>query len=517
MPRSLALAAAVLLAVVTTVAPTPVQAQSAPDLFVAAQGGSNASRRDVPSRRVRKARLNLNALNAPTMRLRLFDDVQPVLTRTRIKQPAADQLVWIGRGDNGEQAVLAMARGVMTGTVFADGRVFEIGLEPDGQYSIAEIDSAAFPTDDPEFEGINFEILEDPGNFVGDQVVAGADGPATVDALTGTPVQVDVMVVWTPSAELAAGGAAAMNSLALASIDNANLVYANSGVNAVLNLVYAGQVNYTENPASITTDLSNLRGTTDAYLNDVHAKRDEVGADIVTLFGEGYRNNGYCGYGGIMTTVSTSYAPYAFNVVDRSCAVSNLSFAHEVGHNQGLHHDPANASSAASTPYAYGYQDPAGAFRTLLSYGSATRVPYLSSPTLYYNGRVMGTSTQDNARALAANIATVAAFKSVGGTTTPTTPTTPTCSYSVSTTSLSFASTGGSKSVTVTATAGCSWSTANDAAVTWVGMSTGAGTGSGTVTVTTQANSSSARSTTITIAGTQIAVSQAAPKVNRRK
>lgn len=507
--------AALILAALVTVAPVPVHAQTVPDLFVAAQGAANASRRDVPARRVRKARLNLNALNAATMRLRLFDDVQPVLTRTKVKQPGADKLVWIGQGDNGTQAVLAMARGVMTGTVFADGRVFEIGLEPDGQYSIAELDPGAFPTDDPEFDDIRFEVLEDPGNYVGDQATAApVTAAVTADALAGTPVRVDVMVVWTPNAEVAGGGAAAMNSLALAAVDNANLVYANSGVNAVLNLVHAGLVSYTETPSSISTDLNNLRGTTDAFLNDVLAQRDKVGADVVTLLGEGYRANGMCGMGGIMTTVSTSYAPYAFNVVDRTCAVGNLSYAHEVGHNQGLHHDPANATSAASTPYAYGYQDPSGAFRTVMSYGSAVRLAYLSSPAAFYNGLVMGTAGQDNARALAANIATVAAFKSIGSTVTPTTPT---CTYSVSTTSLSFASSGGSKSVTVTAGSGCSWSTANDAQATWVGMNTGGGSGSGTVTVTAQANTGSARSTTITIAGKQIAVTESAPKVSRKR
>ncbi|WP_396627659.1 hypothetical protein [Luteitalea sp.] len=148
--------AALIIAAFAMIVPSPVQAQTVPDLFVAAQGGSSASRRDVPARRVRKARLNLRALDAASLRLHLFDDVQPVLTRTKIKRASVDSLVWVGQGEQGAQAVLAMSRGVMTGTVFADGRVFEIGLEPDGQYSIAELDPGAFPTDDPEFEGIHF-------------------------------------------------------------------------------------------------------------------------------------------------------------------------------------------------------------------------------------------------------------------------------------------------------------------------------------------------------------------------
>ena len=106
-----------------------------------------------------------------------------------------------------------------------------------------------------------------------------------------------------------------------------------------------------------------------------------------------------------MSTVSTSFAPYAFTVVDQSCAAGYLSYAHEVGHNEGLQHDPANAGSAPSYPFAYGYQDPAGQFRTVLSYGGETRVPYFSSPLVKYNNMPTGTASQDNARALNNNVA----------------------------------------------------------------------------------------------------------------
>jgi hypothetical protein len=234
------------------------------------------------------------------------------------------------------------------------------------------------------------------------------------------------------------------------------------------------------------------------------------------LIGEGYRAAGACGIGSLMTTISTSFAGLAFNVVDRSCALGNLSYAHEVGHNQGLQHDPANAGSAPATPYAYGYQDPSGFFRTVMAYGSATRIPYVSSPANLYNGLVTGMAAQDNARALNATIGTVAAFKSAGGGTTPL-PTSPTCTYSVSTTSLSFSATGGSKSVTVTAPSGCTWTTVNDAASTWVTLNTIAGSGSSSVTVTAAANTGAARSTTVTIAGTTIAVSEQAVKTRGRK
>jgi hypothetical protein len=503
------------LALVAAFAPAPVAAQTVPDLLLPPQASSAASRRDVPARRVRKARLNPAALNSATLRLQLFDDVQPTVSRKKVDRPAPDKMVWVGANDSGAQAVLTVARGVLTGTVFADNRTFEIGIEPDGQYSVAELDPGAFPTDDPDFGGLQFEILDVPENYVGDALAVAP----TVDTLLGdTPVEIDVMIVWTPQAETAAGGRAAMDSLALAAVANANLVYTNSGVNAQLRLVHSTPVSFTETPSNIGGDLSALSSTSDGKMDGVHSLRTQYGADIVTLIGSGYAGSGYCGMGYLMNSVTTSFASSAFNVVDRTCAVGNLSYAHELGHNQGLHHDPGNTGgSSPSYPYAFGYQDPSGLFRTVLSYGGATRIPFLSSPGVFYNTRPTGTSSQDNARALNANVATIGAFKSVGGSGGGTTTTPTTCTYSVSTTSLSFSANGGSKSVSVTAPTGCSWTTANDSSATWVALSTTGGSGSGSVTVSTAANTGSARSTTITIAGKQIAVSESGVKIRGKR
>jgi hypothetical protein len=457
---------------------------------------------------MRKARVNPAALEAQAVRLALFDDVQVTFTRRSFSRPGVDKVVWVGEGENGSQAVLTMVRGVVTGTVFADNRTFEITIDPDGQYTVTELDPGAFPTDDPMFDDFQFEVLEAPDSFVGDEAVAAA---TTEAALTGTPVTIDVMIVWTPAAEAASGGKAAMESLALNSVANANLIYSNSGIGAQLKLVYAALVNWVETPTSISTDLNAIRSTGDGKLEEVHALRTQYGADVVSLFGQGYTKSGACGIGSLMTTVSTSFASAAFNVVDRTCAVGNLSYAHEVGHNQGLHHDPANATSSPSYPYAYGYQNPSGLFRTVMSYGGATRIAYMSNPTVTYSGVPTGTSSQDNARALNANAATVAAFKSLGGST----PVTPTCTYTVSTTSLSFSSSGGSKSVSLSTSTGCTWTASSSA--TWAALNKTSGTASASVTVTVPTNTGAARSAVVTIAGKQIAISQAAPKASRTK
>ena len=487
---------ALVVTLAATFIPIQVIAQSVPDLLIAPQA-SAAPRRNVPARRLRKMRVNLAALDSATVRLELFDDAWPTVSRTSEHRPANDTLVWVGRGEDGTQAVLTVVRGVLTGTVFFDNRTFEVTIDPDGQYTVAELDPAAFPTDDPISNRPQPEIIDAP-----------VEGPVALPIANAAPsgaVQVDAMVVWTPNAEAAAGGRAAMESLALASVANANQVYANSGINAQLNLVYAAPVAYTETPSSIVTDLTAIRSSGDGLIDQVHTLRTQYGADVVTLIGEGYRNAGACGVANLMGTVSTAFASSAFSVVDRSCAVGNLSYAHEIGHNQGLNHDAANAVGTAAYPYALGYQSPSGLFRTVMSYGSAVRIPFLSSPTVSYSGLPTGTSNENNARALTNTISTVAAFKA-----TTTAPAPPTCTYSVSTSSIAFPAAGGSQSVSVTAPSGCSWQAVPDATASWVSLSTSGGSGNGAVTVSAVANAGAARSATVTIAGQAVAVSEAA-------
>ncbi len=484
--------------------PPSTAAQPPTPLLVAPRTPAGPGKRPATARRSRKARINALALNDAQIELQLFDDVQVTVKRKKLKRLSEDRMVWVGADEYGAQAVLTMARGVLTGTVFVDNRTFEITLDADGDYSVVEIASEAYPTDDPEHDEAEAAVPDAA------DLAAGAAGSAAAGtSLDGTPTVIDVMIVWTPKAELDQGGPAAMASLALSAVANANLVYANSGVNAELNLVHSGLVTYTENPSSISTDLTALKGTTDGKMDNVHTLRNAYGADLVTLIGSGYRGAGTCGIAGVMITVSTSFATNAFNIVDRTCAVGNLSYAHEVGHNQGLHHDPANASSTSSYPYAYGYQDPSGYFRTALSYGSSSRVPYLSNPMVSYSGLPTGTPGQDNARALRNNLSTIAAFRSTAGSTAGS----PSCTYAVSTTLLKFGSSANTKSLSVTAPTGCAWNVSLSGTASWVTVSTMSGTGNGVVKITTSANTGPGRSTSLTVATKSVTIKQRTPSL----
>ena len=220
------------------------------------------------------------------------------------------------------------------------------------------------------------------------------------------------MVVYTGDvASTSAGIAAEIQS----AIDVTNLSYANSSINQRLRLVHTQEVVYVESGNAIT-DLACIINI-DGCLDQIHTLRDTYGADLVCLLVE--NGGGGCGRARQMQTVSNTFESNAFSVVVRNCAVGNLSFAHEIGHNMGAAHDRANVGVDGAYPYSYGYQDPGGSWRTIMSYscpGGCTRLQYWSNPDAMRAGVPMGVpegqpESADNRKALNNTAFTVANFR----------------------------------------------------------------------------------------------------------
>jgi hypothetical protein len=91
--------------------------------------------------------------------------------------------------------------------------------------------------------------------------------------------------------------------------------------------------------------------------------------------------------------------------------------------------------------------------------------------------------------------------------------TSPTCAFSVVQPTTSFGPEGGTGSVPITVTAGtgCAWTATSSAA--FVTFTTGSGTGSGTAAFTVAVNTGTERTSTLTVAGTSIAITQRAAVV----
>lgn len=224
---------------------------------------------------------------------------------------------------------------------------------------------------------------------------------------------IDVMVVYTPQAAAFFGGQPFMQIAIENTVALTNKTYENSAVNFRLRLVHTAQVDYVEQPFR---DLDRLANPNDGYMDEVHTLRDQYAADLVALIpGNSAAERGYCGVAFLPTTLPAPDA--AFSVTEALC-LSDITFAHELGHTMGKAHDPANAGGAVH-PYAYGYQDPAnptgadwGDFVTVMAYSDGGECPavfqpgvcpaiaWWSNPDQTFNGKPLGTSGENNALSL---------------------------------------------------------------------------------------------------------------------
>jgi hypothetical protein len=310
--------------------------------------------------------------------LNLFSDLTFTAEFERMESVREGSRSWIGRlaGYPSSAVVLVARDGLLTGNINLPGGFYQVRYAGDGVHAIYEIDQTAFPA---EAEPIPVEPL--PGEGASVEVQGGSydDGSS-----------IDVMVVYTASARSAFGGTTAMQTLIDLAITESNTGYGNSDVTQRMNLVHTEEVSYNESGVSYSTTLSRLKGTSDGYMDDVHTLRDTYAADHVVLI---FNNSAYCGMAYLMTTVSTSFASSAFALVHYSCATGYYSFAHELGHNMGSHHDHANASGPGAYVYSFGYQEPTGDWRTVMAYNcpsGCTRLNYWSNPDVDYGGKPMG-------------------------------------------------------------------------------------------------------------------------------
>ncbi|HRX70721.1 MAG: fibronectin type III domain-containing protein [Candidatus Competibacteraceae bacterium] len=395
--------------------------------------------------RARHAKVRMSALDAETLNLNLFDDTHLTAVRDRVVEnfqgssvlaanlfPLAFKrtvvenlrggLAWVGHidGEKNSEVVLAAKGNVLMGTVRTQDRFFEIVYVNGNTHAVRELDPNKIPA---QFEPQEALIPAEEGDKS-----ASTDSVTTSgDITTSTGQVIDIAVVYSPQARNNAGGATGIETKIMNAVTRANQAYLNSQIDMQLNLVYMGEVAYTET-GNMSDALSRLRSTTDGYIDDVHSLRDQYAADQVVLISA---DSNYCGIAYTMNSswISTAFAPYAFAVLHDdsvyNCLGSYDSFAHELGHNQGNAHDPDSSSSPGAYPDSYGYRI-CGLFRDIMSYNCSgePRIPYFSNPDVLYNGQPIGVpGFNDTARSMTETSPIAASFRTPANM--PTVPATP--------------------------------------------------------------------------------------------
>lgn len=298
----------------------------------------------------------------------------------RVFHHGSDALTWVGTIEGEAGHVLLAKRGEwISGVVQTATESWEIRPDAGHGQILMRTDPARFPAcgggidpgeaTPPESSGATVAA---PEAIEGD--TRGVNGDETV---------IDLLVVYSEAAREQLGGTAQIEAHAQAAVDNGNLALRDSLTEASWNIAQIAEIDFTET-GSCGDRLGALR--VNAQAQDL---RDRYGADMVgMLLADG---GGACGCGYVMRSPGQAFAGSAFQVTANDCAVGNLTYAHEHGHNSGMEHDPANGASpgAASYDWSFGhYAD--RLFRTVMSYSSpctssCPRQPYFSNPDVSFN------------------------------------------------------------------------------------------------------------------------------------
>ncbi len=306
--------------------------------------------------------------------------------------------------------------GLLVGSIVTAGGIYEARPQPDRSHILSKVDRSS-QLDCGEVLLPEVVDVEPAGSDEQPKLPSlGEIQPVLGSVLEIEPKaisRVDVLGIYSPSARIFFGGHRQMVANIQHAVDVANSAFINSAADVRLTLVRAREFQLSD---SQFEDLPFLRSH--APINNL---RDEVGADLVSAFIKGPAP--FCGRGYLMTSVGQGFAPSAYSVTD-IVVCSTLVFAHEVGHNLGLAHDPANAGAPQnqSFPWAYGHFVDQR-FRTIMSYNSectgnvCPRVPFFSHPGRQVDGLPTGIAGQrDNHRVLNSTGPVAARFRTLQAT-----------------------------------------------------------------------------------------------------
>lgn len=240
---------------------------------------------------------------------------------------------------------------------------------------------------------------------------------AYIESLTSVPT-IRVLVLYTSAALAMMPGSskkAAMRNEAYRYINEGNMSFVNSNINARLQLAYLGPTNYDESSHTWAEALNHFYTQGDGYMDEVHTLRNKYVADICVLL---VNKNTYCGEAVTIKANASSAFCMVYPHYD-DCGYK-YSAIHEMGHLIGCRHNYAQDSNTSPYKYGHGYIHciSGSAWSTIMAYlnycsdFSNHRILYWSNPNVHFAGIATGTTTlENNARVWNERASTVANFK----------------------------------------------------------------------------------------------------------
>ncbi|KAF0248560.1 MAG: hypothetical protein FD167_2038 [bacterium] len=363
--------------------------------------------------------------------LELLDQEVYKVTKTSLEKRSPTNYTWRGKiynadGD-GFDVILTIIDDLMTGLIYTPNKsVYQIIPISKGTHKIVLIDQNKFPEctgpiilPEPTTSASSSATLDKaiPMTKVSkeltdfsqntDNALKSLETENTIEEDANT--RIDVLILYSKEAIAEAGGLAQAKLHAQGSIDSTNTAYANSKISTKLNLVQVDMFDVSE-----TLEYSSIVNSIRTNAT-IATMRNSVKADLVSLVLSSSSSSALCGIG--FLTASSSFG---FTVVNFGCAIGNLTFAHELGHNMGCQHNPENGASASSGafPFSFGHFE-VNNFRTIMSTaspnnpcGNCNRVPFFSNPDVKIGKAPTGVANQrDNAHTINERSSIVANFQ----------------------------------------------------------------------------------------------------------
>ena len=314
---------------------------------------------------------------------------------------------------SGTEVSLVIMGPDVLGTIRHDGEVYRVRPLGSGLTAVYRYDTRRLPGCGVTAEFLRAKLRErgEALSAAAKSQVHGGEGPSS-KALTSRSENagvIDVLVAYTPQARRAAGN---IDALIRHFVEGTNRFYANSRILPRIRLVHSYQTEYRQEH-TMRIDLDRVAAPDDGYMDEVHARRDEHGADLVALLVADWTDD-ECGIAHQYIGYSGADA-WGFSVSAQNCEART--FAHELGHNQGAHHDPV-ADTNRSFPYGHGLCDSRRRWRTVMAYRESgdcePEAPHFSNPDVSYRGTPTGDEGQrNNARVLNETAQVVAGFRRV--------------------------------------------------------------------------------------------------------
>ncbi len=339
-----------------------------------------------------------------------FEERDITLKKERIETRGVNNYVLVGSNDEGSRILISVLDNDIQGVIETDEEVFTIETVDEKQYALITVDHSmlreACDYLEEEYERSSFE---DANIHHQDSAAVNNEGISFSPILRTTSVydcKIRVLVLYTPNAMTSVSN---IKNTILTAVALTNQSFINSQINYQIELVYAGQTNYSE--SGFSTDLSRLRNTGDGYMDEVHTLRNRYSADICVLL---TYDLALCGMAkGIGVSADDAFCIVSTN---STCATTNYSFGHEIGHLLGCRHDHFVDNNATPFPYGHGYVNPSKTWRTIMAYQTecvtCPRLQYWSNPNVTHAGEPMGTtSINDNARVWNERSNTIMAFR----------------------------------------------------------------------------------------------------------